>query len=128
MASRTTMNISVTPELEAFVKGLVESGQYQSASEVFRAGLRELREKERLRQLDEYVLHRTQPDPRIVPDSHLKAVDERWRNLIAEAIEADDRDDCIDGDEYFARLRMRLGMPERAGSEAVAKEVGQKVG
>jgi len=108
MAGRTTMNISVTPELEAFVKGLVESGQYQSVSEVFRAGLRLLREKERLRQLEEYVLHRIQRDPRIVPEGYLKLADERWRNLIQEAIDADDRDDCIDGEEYCARLRKRL--------------------
>ena len=122
------MNVSVTPELEGFVKGLVESGQYQSSSEVFRAGLRELREKERLRQLEEYVLHRTQPDSRIVPESYVKAVDEHWRNLIAEAVEADDRDDSVDGAEYFARVRKRLGMPERAGSKDAAEEAVQQPG
>lgn len=38
------MNISLTPELEKFVEKEVESGLYQTASEVVRAGLRRLRE------------------------------------------------------------------------------------
>ena len=38
------MNISVTPELAKFVEKEVESGLYQTASEVIRAGLRRLKE------------------------------------------------------------------------------------
>jgi antitoxin ParD1/3/4 len=43
------MNVSLTPELEAFVNARVASGRYQSASEVVRAGLRllEVDEQER---------------------------------------------------------------------------------
>ncbi len=40
------MNISLTPELERFVTIKVESGQYQTASEVVRDGLRLLRERD----------------------------------------------------------------------------------
>ena len=40
------MNVSLTPELEAFVEKKVESGRYQSASEVIRAGLRLLEERD----------------------------------------------------------------------------------
>jgi len=50
MASRTTMNISLTPKLGRFVASRVASGRYQSASEVVREGLRLLEEWERLRQ------------------------------------------------------------------------------
>ena len=43
------MNVSLTPELEKFVASEVETGLYQTASEVIRAGLRRLKqEKERL--------------------------------------------------------------------------------
>jgi hypothetical protein len=35
-----SMNVSLTPELERFVKGTVESGLYRNASEVIREGLR----------------------------------------------------------------------------------------
>ena len=39
------MNVSLTPQLESFVTGLVESGAYQSNSEVIRTALRMLREQ-----------------------------------------------------------------------------------
>lgn len=44
------MNISLTPELELFVTRKVESGMYQTASEVVRDGLRLLREHDDLHQ------------------------------------------------------------------------------
>lgn len=40
------MNISLTPPLEDYIKAKIESGMYASASEVIRAGLRALREKD----------------------------------------------------------------------------------
>ena len=42
------MNVSLTPELEHYVNGKVQSGLYGSASEVIREGLRLLKEKEEL--------------------------------------------------------------------------------
>lgn len=42
------MNVSLTPELERYVNQKIESGLYQTASEVVRAGLRLLKEKEDL--------------------------------------------------------------------------------
>lgn len=44
------MNVSLTPELEAFVNQKVESGRYQTASEVIRDGLRLLLERDELHQ------------------------------------------------------------------------------
>jgi len=41
------MNVSLTPELEQFVDDTVSTGRYSSASEVVRAGLRQLEEQER---------------------------------------------------------------------------------
>lgn len=38
------MNVSLTKELDAFVQAKVKSGAYGSASEVVRAGLRQLRD------------------------------------------------------------------------------------
>jgi antitoxin ParD1/3/4 len=44
------MNVSLTPELEQYVIGKVQSGMYNTASEVIREGLRLLKEKEELHQ------------------------------------------------------------------------------
>jgi antitoxin ParD1/3/4 len=45
------MNISLTPHLENLVKSKVESGLYNSASEVMRDALRLLEERDSLRQM-----------------------------------------------------------------------------
>lgn len=42
-----TLNVSLTPHLEAFIHQTVSSGRYQSASEVVRTALRLLEERER---------------------------------------------------------------------------------
>ena len=43
------MNVSLTPELEKFVSGKVQSGRYNSASEVVREALRLLEEHDSVR-------------------------------------------------------------------------------
>jgi antitoxin ParD1/3/4 len=43
------MNVSLTPELAKFVENEVQSGLYQTASEVVRAGLRRLKEDQQVR-------------------------------------------------------------------------------
>jgi len=43
------MNVSLTPELERFVQGKVQSGLYNNASEVVREGLRLLKETDDVR-------------------------------------------------------------------------------
>jgi antitoxin ParD1/3/4 len=40
MASQISRNVSLTPELDAFISAEVASGRYQNASEVVRAALR----------------------------------------------------------------------------------------
>lgn len=46
MSKRTTQNISLTERWARFVQSHVDSGRYQSASEVVRAGLRLLEERD----------------------------------------------------------------------------------
>lgn len=45
------MNVSLTPELDKFVAGKVDSGEYATASEVIRDGLRMLKAAEEARQV-----------------------------------------------------------------------------
>ncbi|MEI6351332.1 MAG: type II toxin-antitoxin system ParD family antitoxin [Verrucomicrobiota bacterium] len=84
------MNVSLTPELEKFVQTEVNSGLYQTASEVIRAGLRRLKEDQQSRQ-------HTTPRTREELEAHL--------------IQTIDRLDCgegHDGDEVFRRLAERI--------------------
>jgi len=47
---RTTVNVSLTPDLDAFLKSRVESGRYQTTSEVVREALRLLERQEQERE------------------------------------------------------------------------------
>lgn len=47
-----SMNISLTPQLEKFVERKVKQGSYQTASEVVRAALRLLAERDEKRRLE----------------------------------------------------------------------------
>jgi len=86
MPGRTTVNISLTPELDAFLQSRVKSGRYQTTSEVVREALRLLEHQEKERE-----------------DSlrQLKA-------KLAEAAAEAERGEWIDGDEAFAGLRRQI--------------------
>ena len=58
------MNVSLTPELDALVEELVQSGEYKSASEVVRHALR-LLSRERQEHAIRLEALRTQLDPAI---------------------------------------------------------------
>jgi antitoxin ParD1/3/4 len=84
------MNISLTPELAKFVENEVESGLYQTASEVVRAGLRRLKEDQAARLPQ-------------VP----KTLEELETQLL-QSIDRLDRGEGVDGEEVFSRLRKRM--------------------
>jgi antitoxin ParD1/3/4 len=46
MPNRTTVNVSLTPELNAFLESRLETGRYQTTSEVVREALRLLQDQE----------------------------------------------------------------------------------
>jgi antitoxin ParD1/3/4 len=79
------MNVSLTPELEKFVDGKVESGLYNNASEVIREGLRLLKEHDEIRL--------------------------KWREQIERGWMQAQSGQVIDGEEVFrkadARIRQR---------------------
>lgn len=79
------MNVSLTPELEKLVTSKVESGLYQSASEVIREGLRLLDDHDRLREL------------------RLSEV----RKKIETGLDQLDRGGGISGDQAYAQMKQR---------------------
>ena len=85
------MNVSLTKQLEAFVKKKVKSGRYHTASEVVREGLRLLEERDTLRQ------------------AALTEVREKVRVGLDQA----DRGLVIDGERALAELIERYNEPPR---------------
>ena len=81
------MNISITPELEKFVKSEVKTGFYQSVSEVIRAAVRRLKEdKER--------------KPRFMVSSKAELEDK-----ILEGIAELDRGEGLPGAQVFTEIK-----------------------
>ena len=83
MATRTTLNVSLTPELSALIEARVRSGKYQSASEVVREGLRLLEARDR------------------APVGSV----EDLKSEIDLGLAQLERGERVDGEEFFARLR-----------------------
>ncbi len=92
MANRTAVNISLTPELNAFLQTRVSSGRYQTTSEVVREALRLLERQENER---EGAL------------LQLKAKLERGAGQA-------ERGELLDGDEVFDELREIIEERRRA--------------
>ena len=84
------MNVSLTPELEQFVKKEVDGGLYQTASEVVRAGLRRLKEDQQAR---------SPRTPRTLAELEAD---------LLRAAESFDAGKGADAAEVFARLRKRV--------------------
>ncbi len=92
------MNVSLTPELEKLVTNKVESGLYQSASEVIREGLRLLDDHDRLREL------------------HLSEV----RKKIQTGLDQLDRGGGIPGDQAYAQMKQRSAAFRKGKRRAVS--------
>jgi antitoxin ParD1/3/4 len=84
------MNVSLTPELEKFVEKEVNSGLYQTASEVVRAGLRRLKAERELRL------------------ARLPATLEELETQLLQSVEALDAGKGVPSDEALRRLRKRM--------------------
>ena len=88
--SRTSLNVSLTPELSAFVESRLRSGRYQSASEVVREALRLLEARERQPVADVEAL-------KVELDFGLRQLR---------------RGESVDGASFFAELRERRAPAE----------------
>lgn len=106
MASRTTMNISVTPEIEKFVHALVASGRFGSASEVFREALRMLEDAEHQRLLERWLTGElSDQEAARLPKELLDAAKGELRAMVREGIEAARRGELHDAKDVFKELR-----------------------
>lgn len=97
MANRTTVNISITPELAAFLQSRVRSGRYQTTSEVVREGLRLLQRQETER------------------DEAFRQLRVKLKRGAAQA----EAGQLLDGDEVFEELRQLIEERRRVKKKAV---------
>jgi antitoxin ParD1/3/4 len=85
-AHQTTVNVSLTPELDAFLQSRVKSGRYQTTSEVVREALRLLQREEQER------------------DETFQQLKKKLEEGAAQAA----RGELLDGDDVFAELRAMI--------------------
>ena len=99
MANRTTVNISLTPELDAFLQKRVKSGRYQTSSEVVREALRLLQRQEKER------------------DQAFKQLKARLERAAGQP----ERGEILDGDDIFEELRELIEERLRAKKKTVRR-------
>lgn len=96
MTNRTTVNVSITPELDAFLRSRVKSGRYQTTSEVVREALRLLERREQER------------------EAALLQLKAKLKRGAAQA----ERGELADGDAVFDELRKLIQERRQAGKKA----------
>jgi len=99
MPHRTTVNISLTPELGAFLQSRVKSGRYQTTSEVVREALRLLENQERER------------------EAGFKQLKAKLARGAAQA----ERGDLFEGEEIFDELKALIEERRRTKKRAVRR-------
>ena len=87
------MNVNLTPELEQLVHNKVQTGRYNSASEVVREALRLMEEQDKLKTLDK----------------------DEIRRMIDEGFESLKQGKGVDGEAFFAQMEAELDELERSG-------------
>jgi antitoxin ParD1/3/4 len=80
------MNLSLTPEVEQFIQIQLESGKYATAEEVVLAGIKLLEEQEKI---------------------YKERLEELKREIMI-GIEASERGEVIDGEEFFQKMQLHL--------------------
>ena len=109
MALRQTRNISLPPQQDAFIEGLVSRGRYRTASEVVRHGLRLLQEAEHRRLLEKWIFEGlTEEERDRIPPAILDRARAHFREIAYTALRevADGR--VADGPAAMERLRERI--------------------
>ena len=98
------MNVSLTPELEQMVQGKVQTGRYNSASEVVREALRLMDERDRMKEMHK----------------------EELRKKIAAGLKSLEEGKGIDGEEFFAQMNAELDEEIRAEDDEEIRAEDEK--
>lgn len=94
------MNVHLTAELEQMIQRKVQTGRYNSASEVMREALRLMDERDQLKAMQK----------------------EELRKKIAAGLKSLDEGRFSDGEEFFAKMEAELEEEIRAEDERIERE------
>lgn len=109
MADRQTLNVSLPPAQEQFVRAQVASGRYQSASEVVREGLRLLERAEHQRLLEKWLYEGLSAEEEArLPAELLAKAKAHMAKLVEEGIAEIREGRVIDGETAMKQIRERL--------------------
>ena len=109
MAVRQTMNVSLPPAQERFVRSQVTTGRYRTASEVIRDGLRLLEEAEHRRLVEKWIYEDLSAEEHAALPEEVKArVQAYFQNLVGEAVADVKAGRVVDGPTAIKRLQEEL--------------------
>jgi antitoxin ParD1/3/4 len=114
MAERQTRNVSLSPQQDAFVDELVETGRFRTFSEAMREGLRLLEEAEHRRLLEKWIYKGLNADEeKRLPEQVRERATTQFRGFV-EAARADIENGRVsDGPAAMKRLRKALQAKRR---------------
>ena len=114
MPTRQTMNVSLPPSQDQFVRKLVSAGRYRTASEVVRDGLRLLEEAEHRRLLEKWIYQGLSSDEEVrLPAELKKRARRHFQSLVDDGIRDIEAGRVVDGPTEMRRLKekYRVGDP-----------------
>jgi antitoxin ParD1/3/4 len=115
MSDRQTINVSVPPALERFIKAQVGAGRFRTASEVVREGLRLLQEAEHRRLLEKWLIEGlTKKEEAELPPELLERAKARVKGLVDQGLAEARAGLLLDGPETMQKLKDELRSRRRA--------------
>jgi antitoxin ParD1/3/4 len=109
MSDRQTINVSVPPALDEFIRSQVASGRFRTSSEVVREGLRLLQEAEHRRLLEKWLSQGlTKAEEGGLPSGMLEQAKKSLRVSIDAGLAEVRAGQTVDGEEVMARLHKKI--------------------
>ncbi|HKB14755.1 MAG TPA: type II toxin-antitoxin system ParD family antitoxin [Planctomycetota bacterium] len=115
MSDRQTLNVSVPPSLERFIKAQVAAGRFRTASEVIREGLRLLQEAEHRRLLEKWLYDGlSKKEEADLPPELLERAKAHVKGLVDQGLREARAGLLRDGPETMRKLKDELKSRRRA--------------
>lgn len=109
MVDRQTRNVSLPPQQDAFLEGMIASGRYRTASEVVRDALRMLEEAEHRRLLEKWLYGKLSPaEEEQLPSALKERAKAHFEKLLARSMDDVREGRVVDGPTALEQLKAKL--------------------